>query len=80
MVTLKPTRTKKGDRMVFGYFLDEYGEFFDTVHFPKSAAAYPFSGWGIYHMKGIITEEFGHCALQVTWMEKLGLLGDPRGE
>lgn len=79
MVTLKPTRTKKGDRMVFGYFLDEHGEFFDTVHFPKSAAAYPFSGWGIYHMKGIIAEEFGHCALQVTWMEKLGLLGDPRG-
>jgi hypothetical protein len=27
-----------------------------------------------------ITEEFGHCALQVNWMEKLGLLGDPRGE
>ena len=80
MVTLKPTRTKKGERMVFGYFLDENGEFFDTVHFPKSTAQYPFSGWGIYHMKGIITEEFGHCALQVTWMEKLGLLGDPRGE
>jgi hypothetical protein len=66
--------------MVFGYFLDEFGEFFDTVHFPKSAAQYPFSGWGIYHLKGIITEEFGHCALQVTWMEKLGLMGDPRGE
>jgi DNA-directed DNA polymerase III PolC len=80
MVTLKPTRTKKGDRMVFGYFLDEFGEFFDTVHFPKSCAQYPFTGWGIYHMKGIITEEFGHCALQVNWMEKLGLLGDPRGE
>jgi DNA polymerase III alpha subunit len=80
MVTLKPTHTKKGDRMVFGYFLDEFGEFFDTVHFPKSAAQYPFSGWGIYHLKGIITEEFGHCALQVTWMEKLGLMGDPRGE
>jgi DNA-directed DNA polymerase III PolC len=80
MVTLKPTRTKKGERMVFGYFLDENGEFFDTVHFPKSAAQYPFTGWGIYHMKGIITEEFGHCALQVNWMEKLGLLGDPRGD
>jgi DNA polymerase III alpha subunit len=80
MVTLKPTRTKKGEKMVFGYFLDENGEFFDTVHFPKSIAKYPFSGWGIYHMKGIITEEFGHCALQVHWMEKLGLMGDPRGE
>ena len=80
MVTLKPTRTKKGERMVFGYFLDQNGEFFDTVHFPKSAAQYPFTGWGIYRMKGIITEEYGHCVLQVNWMEKMGLLGDPRGE
>jgi DNA polymerase-3 subunit alpha len=80
MVTLKTTFTKKGDRMVFGYLHDERGEFFDTVHFPKSCALYPFKGWGIYHMRGLITEEFGHCALQVTWMEKLGMSGDPRGE
>lgn len=79
MVTLKPTRTKKGDRMVFGYFLDERGEFFDTVHFPQSCLAYPFSGWGIYQMRGLITEEYNHCALQVTWMHKLSLKGDPRG-
>ncbi len=80
MVTLKTTLTKKGDRMVFGYFLDERGEFFDTVHFPKSAAAFPFTGWGIYHMRGLVMEEFGHCNLQVNVMQKLGMKGDPRAE
>ncbi len=78
MVTLKPTRTKKGERMVFGYFLDEFGEFFDTVHFPTSTARYPFSGWGLYHMQGYIRQEYGHCSLHVQFMEKLPILPDPR--
>lgn len=80
LVTLKPTRTKKSERMYFGYFLDFNGEFFDTVHFPKSCQLYPFSGWGIYHMKGKVMEEYSHCSLQVTWMEKLPFLTDPRLE
>lgn len=78
LVTLKPTRTKKGDRMAFGYFTDKHGEFFDTVHFPKTYQLHPFKGWGIYHLKGKITEEFGHCAVQVYWMEKLPFMSDPR--
>jgi hypothetical protein len=78
LVTLKPTRTKKGERMAFGYFIDEYGEFFDTVHFPKPFQLHPFKGWGIYHIKGKVMEEFGHCAVQVNWMEKLPFMSDPR--
>lgn len=78
LVTLKSTRTRKGEKMFFGYFTDEYGEFFDTVHFPKSCEMYPFKGWGLYHMKGMVTEEFGHCGIQVTWMEKLAIWADPR--
>lgn len=78
LITVKPTRTKKGERMAFGYFLDEYGEYFDTVHFPKSYQTYPFRGSGIYHLKGKVTEEFGHFALQVNSMNKLPFMADPR--
>lgn len=78
LITVKPTRTKKGERMAFGYFLDEYGEYFDTVHFPKSYQAYPFRGSGVYHLKGKVTEEFGHFALQVNMMNKLPFMADPR--
>ena len=80
LITLKPTWTKKGERMAFGYFVDEQGEYFDTVHFPKSLATFPFRGGGIYHLKGKITQEFGHFALQVTWMNKLPFMADPRNE
>ncbi|MBB6003825.1 DNA polymerase III subunit alpha [Arcicella rosea] len=80
LVTLKPTRTKKGERMFFGYFTDIFGEFFDTVHFPKSCEKFPFKGSGIYHIKGKVMEEFSHCSIQVTWMEKLPILADPRME
>lgn len=78
LITLKTTWTKKGERMAFGYFVDEQGEYFDTVHFPKSFDTFPFRGGGIYHMKGKVTEEFGHFALQVTWMNKLPFTADPR--
>lgn len=78
LITLKPTRTKKGEGMAFGYFVDEKGEYFDTVHFPNSIQAYPFRGSGIYHMKGKVMVEFGHCAVQVTWMNKLAYQVDPR--
>ena len=82
LVTLKATRTKKGERMFFGYFTDINGEFFDTVHFPKSCEKFPFTfkGSGIYHLKGKVMEEFSHCSIQVTWMEKLPLVVDPRME
>ena len=80
LITIKPTWTKKGERMAFGYFVDEQGEYFDTVHFPKSYETHPFRGGGIYHLKGLVTEEFGHFALQVTWMNKLPFMADPRNE
>ena len=78
LITLKPTWTKKGERMAFGYFVDEHGEYFDTVHFPKSLTAFPFRGGGIYHLRGKVMEEFGHFALQVTWMNRLAFMVDPR--
>jgi DNA polymerase-3 subunit alpha len=78
LVTLKPTRTKKGDRMYFGYFLDQQGEFFDTVHFPSDLKKYSFQGSGVYLMEGMVMEEHGHRSLRVTMMRKLAWKVDPR--
>src|SRR5690606_29940406 len=47
-VTDKTVRTKYGDYMKFGTFLDVNGDFFDTVHFSKSLKAYPLRGNWVY--------------------------------
>lgn len=78
IVNVKFTRTSTQERMAFGYFIDEDGEYFDTVQFPKILKQYPFQGTGIYLLKGKVTEEFGHFALQVASMEKQHLAFDPR--
>jgi DNA polymerase-3 subunit alpha len=48
LVAIKPTRTKRGDRMNFETFQDYDGNVFDTVHFPPSVKTYPFRERGIY--------------------------------
>lgn len=73
LVTVKPTRTVKGDRMYFGTFLDEENNWIDTIHFPPVAAEFPFTGEGVYVLEGTITEEFDVQALEVHYMQKLGL-------
>ena len=77
-VTIKFTRTTNGSLMCFGCFVDEDGQFFDTVHFPEILKQYPFRGQGIYLLKGRVTTEFGHPSLTVEKMAKLPLRGDPR--
>ncbi len=77
-VALKPTGTSKGEGMFFGTFLDEHGRFIDTVHFPPVAKAYPASGWGLFHIHGKVTEEFGAYTVEVKWIKRLALLPDPR--
>lgn len=77
-VTLKPTGTTKGEGMFFGTFLDEVGSFIDTVHFPPVAKAYPAAGWGLFHICGKVTEEFGAYIIEVKWIKRLELLPDPR--
>lgn len=70
-VTYKPTRTKKGDAMMFGCFLDRDGFFFDTNHFPEATRKFPFRGKGCYRIKGKVTEEFGFYSINVTELYKL---------
>jgi error-prone DNA polymerase len=75
LVTVKPTRTAKGDRMAFGCFIDHKGCFFDTTHFPKVIQDFPFRGRGCYTVRGKVEEEFGFCSITVRHMEKLQTVG-----
>jgi error-prone DNA polymerase len=78
LVTIKYVRTTKAEVMHFGCFLDEHGEFFDTVHFPDSLRDYPFKGRGVYLLLGKVTVEFGHPSVEIKKMAKMPLQGDPR--
>jgi len=78
-VTYKPVRTKRGDLMAFGTFLDEDGNFFDTTHFPNTLKAFPFKGGGVYLIMGKVVEEFGFPSMEVEKMAKLAIQPDPRG-
>jgi len=70
-VCQKSVRTVKNEHMAFGCWLDESGDFFDTVHFPDYLQAYPFRGNGVYRIQGRVTEEFGSYSVEVVHQERL---------
>ncbi|MFY0688415.1 MAG: DNA polymerase III subunit alpha [Cyclobacteriaceae bacterium] len=74
MVTVKNTSTSKGDRMFFGTFIDEQGDFIDTVHFPPVAKQFPTLGRGVYQLDGRVIEEFDAISLEITYMQRLNYL------
>jgi len=76
----KTVRTKHGDYMKFGTFIDVTGNFFDTVHFPLSLKQYPLRGSGIYLLEGQVNVEFGCPSLTISKCGKLPLKQDPRSE
>ncbi len=78
LVTVKNTSTSKGDRMYFGTFLDYDGDFIDTVHFPPVAKKYRFRGKGIYEITGKVVSEFDCITIEVSRMELLPIIEDPR--
>ena len=78
LIALKNTSTSNGQRMNFGTFIDEAGQFIDTVHFPNTAKTYPFRGKGIYQLQGKVVEEFGFLTLEVEHMLKMDYVQDPR--
>jgi error-prone DNA polymerase len=78
LVTIKFVHTVKKEWMHFGCFLDEKGEFFDTVHFPDSLKKYPFSGQGVYLIEGKVVEEFGFPSIEVKKLARLPYRPDPR--
>lgn len=78
LVTIKYTKTFKGETMYFGTFLDREGYFFDAVLFPPVAKQYSFQGPGIYALYGKISEEFEVLSLEVIKMRKEAYITDPR--
>ncbi|SHO60592.1 DNA polymerase III subunit alpha [Algoriphagus zhangzhouensis] len=71
LVTVKYTRTVKGDVMHFGTFLDRDGDWIDTVHFPPVAKKYPFKGRAIYKIQGKVVEEFDFYSIEVNALERM---------
>ena len=80
LVTVKDTKTQKGDRMNFATFVDQNGDFLDSVHFPNIAAQFPFRGKGLYKVQGRIVEEFGFYSIEASALYKLAVIPDPRYE
>jgi DNA polymerase-3 subunit alpha len=78
LVTVKDTKTIKGDRMNFATFIDQEGEFLDSVHFPNIAAEFPFRGKGIYRVQGRVVEEFGFYSIEASALYKVAMIPDPR--
>lgn len=78
LVTIKPSRTIKGDMMYFATFLDQQGDIFDAVLFPQVAQKYSFRGKGIYRLYAKVVEEFGCFTLEVIKMRKEPYVQDPR--
>jgi DNA polymerase-3 subunit alpha len=71
LVTIKYTRTVKGEVMNFGTFVDRDGDWIDTVHFPPVVKKYPFKGRGIYLIKGKVTQEFDFYSIEVSSCERM---------
>ncbi|AFL82921.1 DNA-directed DNA polymerase III PolC [Belliella baltica DSM 15883] len=71
LVTIKYTRTVKGDVMNFGTFVDREGDWIDTVHFPPVVKRHPFKGRGIYLIKGKVTQEFDFYTIEVESCERM---------
>lgn len=71
LVTVKNTRTGPGQLMQFGTFIDQEGNWIDTVHFPPVVQAFPFRGKACYLIIGKVVEEFGYASIEVKRMERL---------
>ena len=77
-VCLKYIRTSSGSIMNFATWIDADGKFYDSVHFPDNLKKYPFKGFGVYLMLGIVDIEFGYPLLRVQKLAKMPFKLDPR--
>ena len=68
-----------GKLLRFCTFIDQDGNYFDTVHFTKVVEKYPIHGLGVYACFGRVTESFDFCSLDIIWSKKMSLKPDPRG-
>jgi DNA-directed DNA polymerase III PolC len=73
----KTVRTSKNTKMWFGTFIDQQGDFFDTVHFPNHTQIYPFRGKGCYLVLGKVIMDFGVPTIEVMKFAKLPIIDNP---
>lgn len=78
LVHAKRTTTSDGKLMYFGTFLDEEGNWLDTVHFPEIAQKFRFRGVGVYKVCGRVIVEYECISVEVEYMEKMAIIQDPR--
>jgi DNA polymerase-3 subunit alpha len=78
LVSLKNSKSASGKTIAFAMFNDIHGEIIDTVHFTSSLMHYPFSGSGVYCLKGRVVEEFDFYCVEVFFMKKQSYIRDPR--
>ena len=78
LVSLKNSKSASGKAIAFAMFNDIHGEIIDTVHFTSSLMHYPFSGSGVYCLKGRVVEEFDFYCVEVFFMKKQSYIRDPR--
>lgn len=71
LVTVKNTRTSNKKLMQFGTFVDQDGDWIDTVHFPPTVAKHPFRGKACYLIQGKVVEEFSYATIEVSSLERL---------
>ncbi|KIA95644.1 MULTISPECIES: DNA polymerase III subunit alpha [unclassified Flavobacterium] len=77
LISRKHVPTKRGT-MYFGTWIDNKGDYFDTVHFPDSLAQYPFLGGGCYLLLGIVEVDYHFPTVTITKMAKMPFIPDPR--
>ena len=78
LISLKNSKSASGQAIAFGMFSDRKGGIIDTVHFNLVLKRYPFSGNGIYMLKGRVVEEFDFYCIEVSYMKKQRYIEDPR--
>jgi len=77
-IARKNVMTSTRKLMNFGTWVDSEGQFFDTTHFPRSLAQYPFRGKGCYLISGKVVDDFEFPSLDVDRMERLPYVMDER--
>jgi len=73
-VTVKSTKTSNHQIMQFGTFVDQKGDWIDTVIFPNVFDKNRVSAPGCYKIRGRVSEEFGHITVDVEKIERLEMV------
>lgn len=77
LISRKNVPTNRGN-MNFGTWIDAEGNYFDSTHFPRCLAQYPFQGGGCYLLLGRIDVDFSFPSLVIEKMARLPFIQDPR--